>query len=128
MMMHSVCTHIQACDGGHVHQLIKIHVQLQLDFLLVVTSMSVTNRLDRIRAHNDMDATKFLFMRSKTLLTLSTLWQLLRWIYELYRHSFICLCMLCPLLHLFLLQLILCLCNSCSSLSCWFNTCNSFSF
>ena len=46
-------------------------------------------------------------MRSTTLLTMSTLCQLLGWILNLYGRSLIRECMLHPLLFLFLLQLIL---------------------
>ena len=44
--------------------------------------------------------------RSTKFLTMSALCQLLGWILNLYGCSFICECMLCPLLFLFLLQLI----------------------
>ena len=37
----------------------QLHVQLQLDFLLVFASMSVSNGLDHMHAHNDMYAAEF---------------------------------------------------------------------
>jgi len=83
------------------------HVQLQSELLLVFTLLSVLNGWDRMRVHNDMHVVAFPCMKSTTPLTMSTLCQLLGWIYNLYGRSFICLCMLRPLLYLFLLQLIL---------------------
>ena len=45
-------------------------------------------------------------MQSTTLRIMSTMCQLLGWIFNLYGRSFIRECMLCPLLFMFLLQLI----------------------
>ena len=58
-------------------------------------------------AHNVMHVVEFPCMRSTSLLTLSSLCQLSGWIYNLYGHSFILLCMLHSLLYMFLQQLIL---------------------
>ena len=52
--MHSVRDDIQVCAASHAHQLTKVHVQLQLDLLLVFTFVSVLNELDCMCVHNDM--------------------------------------------------------------------------
>lgn len=39
--MHSVCVDLQVCVGGYAHQLVKVHVHLQLDLVLVFTLVSV---------------------------------------------------------------------------------------
>jgi len=52
--MHSVYIDIQVYVGGHAHQLAEVHVQLQLDLLLVFALVSVLNGLDYMHAHNDM--------------------------------------------------------------------------
>ena len=52
--MHSVRADIQVCVGGHVHQLVEVHVQPQLDLLLVFALVSVLNGLDCMHAHNHM--------------------------------------------------------------------------
>jgi len=70
--MHSVYDDIQVCAGDDVHQLVEIHVQLQLDLLLVFTSMIVPNGWDHIRAHNDIPTPEYPCIRSIALLTLST--------------------------------------------------------
>ena len=59
MLMHSVCADIQECASGRAHQLVKIHVQLQLDLLLVFSSLSVPNGWDHMHAKNDMNAAEF---------------------------------------------------------------------
>ena len=43
--MHSVYDDLQVCTGGHAHQLYEVHVQPQLDLLLVFTLVSVLNGL-----------------------------------------------------------------------------------
>lgn len=57
--MHSVYTTLQACVGGHPHQLVEAHVQLQSNFLLVFTLVSLVNGWDRMHVHNDMHAAAF---------------------------------------------------------------------
>lgn len=52
--MHSVCVDLQVCASGHAHQLVEVHVQLQLDLLLVFTLVGVLNVLDCMCVHNDM--------------------------------------------------------------------------
>ena len=54
--MHSVHADFEVCVGGHVHQLAEVHVQPQLDLLLVLILVSVLNGLDRMRVLNDMHA------------------------------------------------------------------------
>lgn len=49
----------------------QLHVQLQLDSLLVFASVSVLNGWDCMHAHNDMHAAAFPCMRSTTMLTMS---------------------------------------------------------
>ena len=58
--MHSVRADLQVCVGGHAHQLAEVHVQLQLDLLLIFTSASVLNRLDCMHVHTDMHAVESL--------------------------------------------------------------------
>ena len=58
--MHSVCYDLQVCAGGHARQLAEVHVQPQLDLLLVSALMSVLNGLDCMRVLNDMHAAKSL--------------------------------------------------------------------
>ena len=58
--MHSVCSHLQVCFGGHVHQLVEVHVQLQLDLLLVLALGSVLNGLDCVHEHNGIHAVEAL--------------------------------------------------------------------
>ena len=53
--MHSVCANIQVCVGGHAHQPVEVHVQLQLDLLLLFALVSVLNGLDCMHVHNDMN-------------------------------------------------------------------------
>jgi len=48
--MHSVRADLQVCSNGHVHQLAKVHVHLQLDLLLVFALVSVLNGLDCMHA------------------------------------------------------------------------------
>ena len=57
--MHSVHVDLQVCATGHVHQLAEVHVQLQLDLLLVFALVSVLNGLDYMRVHNDMHVVEF---------------------------------------------------------------------
>ena len=52
--MHSVDVDLQVCAGGHAHQLAEVHVQLQLDLLLVFALVSVLNVLDCMCVLNDM--------------------------------------------------------------------------
>ena len=85
----------------------QLHVQLRSEFLLVFTSVSVPNGLDRMHVNNYMQVATFPYMWSTTLLTMSASYQLLGWISNLYGRSFIRECMLCPPLFLFLLKLIL---------------------
>lgn len=47
------------CDGGDAHQLSEVHVQPQLDFLLIFALVSVLNGLDCMCAFNDMHAKSF---------------------------------------------------------------------
>ena len=53
--MHSVCVDLQVCVGGHAHQLVEVHVQLQLGLLLVFALVSLLNGFDSMRVHNDMN-------------------------------------------------------------------------
>ena len=85
----------------------QLHVQLQLNLLLLFSSVSVLNGWGHMCVHNDMHATEFPCMRSPTLLAMSSLCQLLGWIFNLYGCSFIRECMLRPLLYLLWMQLIL---------------------
>ena len=52
--MHSVCADLQVCVGGNALQLAEVHVQLQLDLLLVFALVSLLNGLDFMHVHNDM--------------------------------------------------------------------------
>ena len=52
--MHNVRANMQVFAGGHAHQLAEVHVQLQLDLLLVFDLVSVLNGLDCMHAHNVM--------------------------------------------------------------------------
>ena len=54
--MHSFYVDLQVCVGGHAHQLVEMHVQPQLDLLLVFASVNVLNGLDCMRVLNDMHA------------------------------------------------------------------------
>jgi len=54
-----------------------------------------------------MHFVEFPCMKSTTLITVSAPCQLLRWIYNSYGRNFIHECMLCPLVYLFLMQIII---------------------
>ena len=58
--MHSVRVDLLVCAGGHAHQLAEVHVQPQLDLLLVFALVSVLNGLDCMCALNDMHAAESL--------------------------------------------------------------------
>jgi len=58
--MHSVCVDLQVCAGGHVHQLAKVPIWLQLDLLLVFALVSVLNGLDCMLADNEILAVESL--------------------------------------------------------------------
>lgn len=97
----------------------QLRVQLQSDLLLVFGLVSVLNGWDCMCAQYGVHAAELPCMRPTTLLNISALCQLLGWIYNLYECSFICECMLCPLLYLFLLQLILSLLKHIQLLLCF---------
>ena len=52
--MQNFCVDLQVCVGGHAYQLAEVHVQPQLDLLLVFTFLSVLNGLDCMCVLNDM--------------------------------------------------------------------------
>ena len=58
--MHSFFAELQVCAGDHAHQLAEVHVQLQLDLLLIFALVSVLNGLDCMCVHNDMHAAESL--------------------------------------------------------------------
>lgn len=52
--MYSSCANPQKCAGGHAHQIFEVHVQPQLDLLLIFAMVSVSNGLDCKCVLNDM--------------------------------------------------------------------------
>ena len=57
--MHNACVDLQVCVGDHAHQLVKIHAQLQSDWLLVFASVSVPNGWDYMRAQNEIHTLEY---------------------------------------------------------------------
>jgi len=104
--MNNVCADLQVCAGGHAHQLAEVHVQPQLDLLLVFTLVSVLNGLCiacvcsmTCMLLNPLHAINYTTHHVCSVSAVG-------WILNVYGHSFTRECMLRPLLFLFLLQLI----------------------
>ena len=124
--MYSVCADFRVCVGGHAHQLAEVHVQPQLDLILVFTLVSVLNGSDCMCALDNMNYTGSFACDQQR-----------------YSHFFLCVnywdgsltctgaissvsaccahCCSCSCYNSFV-----CLCNFMFFLSCYFSTCNSF--
>jgi len=124
--MHSFHADIQVCAGDHAHQHDKVHVQLQLDFVLVFALVNVLNGLGCMHAHNDMHDAESLACDqqhcSPCLLHVSCWDGSLTCMGIVSSVSECCSqCYSCSYCNSFI-----CLCSFMFFLSCCFSTCNSF--